>query len=124
MITTAKKYHHFLIVEDEGDLCLLLELLLESKRIKLSHARNIADAQLVLKEGRPDVILLDNRLPDGFGIDIIGDIKSELPAVRIIMMSGSDPALRDLALDGGADRFLAKPFTQKQLHESINGVLE
>jgi DNA-binding response OmpR family regulator len=124
MTTTLKKCHHFLIVEDEGDLCLLLEILLDTKGIELSQARTIADAHVLLKERRPDVILLDNRLPDGFGVDIIGELKSEHPAVRIIMMSGFDVDLQNLAVKGGADIFLSKPFTEKQLHQSINSVLK
>jgi len=123
MSTLITRQRHILIVEDEGDLCLLLEILLQSSDVKISNARNLADAQAALEEEQPDLVLLDNRLPDGFGVDFISHIKTHYPTVKIIMITGVDLAARDLALEVGADTFLAKPFTQQQLYQSIKSLL-
>ncbi|HEV2482430.1 MAG TPA: response regulator [Puia sp.] len=119
-----------LVVEDEGDIALLLELLLDSNKMIVDTARNLCDARECLEREQPELILLDNRLPDGLGIDFISFVKMQYPQIKIIMISGVDPAAEDAALVAedvalavGADRFLSKPFTKAQLNESISFVL-
>ena len=68
-------------------------------------------------------MILDNKLPDGFGFDFITHIKKNYPSVRIIMISGFDGSVKDVALESGADVFLEKPFTRDQLYQSITSLL-
>jgi len=117
---TAKKV---LIVEDEGDMCLLLNILLSGKEMELDHVKTLSAAQAYLEQTPPSVILLDNRLPDGFGVDFIPFIKKHCPSTKVIMISGFDGAARDLALENGADTFLEKPFTKDALYQSIKDLL-
>ncbi len=112
-----------LVVEDEGDMALLLELLLDGKKMVVDHVHNLCDAKDFLEKEQPSLVLLDNRLPDGLGIDFISYLKRKYPDVKIIMISGVDPAAEDAALATGADKFLSKPFTKSQLHDSIGMVL-
>jgi DNA-binding response OmpR family regulator len=118
--TIAKKV---LIVEDEGDMCLLLNILLNGRELELDHVKTLSAAEKYLQQEQPSVILLDNRLPDGFGIDFISTIKKNYPSIKIIMISGFDGSAKDVALDNGADIFLQKPFTKEQLYQSIKGVM-
>src|ERR1700743_592854 len=99
-----------LIIEDESDMCLLLAKLLRSRDVKVDHVKNLFDAHIFLKHEQPELILLDNRLPDGYGLDFISFIKNHYPSIKIIMISGIDAAARDFALEVGADNFLTKPF--------------
>lgn len=108
-----------LIVEDEGDMCLLLNILLTGNGFELDHVKSLAAAEEYLKTDQPAVVLLDNKLPDGFGIDFISFIKKNNPSTRIIMISGFDAAAIDVALENGADIFLKKPFTRGQLYNAI-----
>jgi two-component system, OmpR family, response regulator len=85
--------------------------------------QNIATAKEYLTKQTPPVIILDNRLPDGFGVDFIGYIKKNHPATRIIMMSGYDSSVKDVALKNGADIYLQKPFTRDQIYEAIEKLL-
>jgi len=112
-----------LIVEDEGDMCLLLNILLNGKEMELDHVKTLSGAEEYLQNEQPSVILLDNRLPDGFGIDFISFIKKNYPAIKIIMISGFDGSAKDVAMENGADVFLEKPFTRDQLYQSIKGVM-
>ena len=112
-----------LIIEDEGDMCLLLNILLNGRELELDHVKSILSAEEYLKQENPKVILLDNKLPDGFGIDFISYIKANYPAVKIIMISGYDGSAKDVALENGADLFLEKPFSKDQLYEAIKAVL-
>ncbi|ANE50427.1 response regulator [Flavisolibacter tropicus] len=119
----AKKTKKVLIIEDEGDMCLLLNIILTGKEMELEHVKNLSAAKEYLKEHQPEVVLLDNKLPDGFGVDFISYIKANYPSIKIIMISGFDISAKDVALDNGADIFLEKPFTKNQLYQSITGLL-
>jgi two-component system OmpR family response regulator len=112
-----------LIIEDEGDLCLLLNLLLDEKNMEVDHVPSLAKAGEYLLQAEPAIVLLDNRLPDGFGIDFIGSIKKQHPAAKVIMISGVDAAARDVAIENGADDFIEKPFTKAILFESVTRLL-
>lgn len=112
-----------LIIEDEGDLCLLLNLLLDEKNMEVDHVPSLAKAEEYLLQAEPAIVLLDNRLPDGFGIDFIGSIKKQHPAAKVIMISGVDAAAKDVAIENGADDFIKKPFTKATLFESVTRLL-
>jgi two-component system OmpR family response regulator len=112
-----------LIIEDEGDMCLLLNILLNGKELELDHVKSLLAAEEYLQKENPKVILLDNKLPDGFGIDFISVIKKKYPNVKIIMISGYDGSAKDVALENGADLFLEKPFSKDQLYDAIKSVL-
>lgn len=112
-----------LIVEDEGDLCLLLNILLDEKGMEVDHAQSLAKAEEYLLQDEPSLVLLDNRLPDGYGVDFIKHIKQKHPGTKVLMISGVDAAAQDVALENGADLFLKKPFTKTQLFDSVMSLL-
>lgn len=112
-----------LIIEDEGDLCLLLNILLDGRGMEVDHVQSLAKAEEYLLQEKPSLVLLDNRLPDGFGIDFIGFIKKQHPAAKVIMISGVDAAASDVAIENGADTFLKKPFTKAELYQSVSELL-
>jgi two-component system, OmpR family, response regulator len=113
-----------LIVEDEGDMCLLLNIMLSGKDMELSHVKSLASAEEFLQSETPALVLLDNKLPDGFGLDFIPYLKKNHPSVKIIMISGYDGAAKDAALECGADIYLEKPFTKAQLFQSLMDLLK
>ena len=118
--TKTKK---ILIIEDEGEMCLVLNLLLNQDEVQLDHVKDLLAADEYLKSEQPDIVILDNKLPDGFGVDFITYLRKNYPSIRIIMISGFDSSVRDVALHNGADFFLEKPFTKAQLTDSINKLL-
>ena len=112
-----------LIIEDEADMCLLLNIILTGKDIQLDHVKNISSAVSYLKTDNPSIVILDNKLPDGFGIDFIPEMKKANPNIKIIMISGFNGTAKELAMENGADIFLDKPFTKDQLFRSIKDLL-
>jgi two-component system, OmpR family, response regulator len=108
-----------LIVEDEGDMCLLLNIILTGKNLELDHVKNLKAAAEYLQQEQPSVVILDNKLPDGFGIDYIPVLKKAYPSLKVIMISGYDGAAKDVALENGADAYLEKPFKREQLFNAI-----
>ena len=122
-MAAKKEVTKILVIEDEGDICLLLELLLAGRKTIIDHVHNLTDAREFIEREQPTLVLLDNRLPDGLGIDFIGFLKQEYPQIKIIMITGVDGMAEEAVLATGADRFISKPFTQAQFQASIDQVL-
>ncbi|WP_142687855.1 response regulator [Chitinophaga polysaccharea] len=123
-LTNTASKQKLLIIEDEGEMCLLINLLLDGKEMEIEHVQTISDAVEYFQQQPPAIVLLDNRLPDGFGLDFISYIRDKYPATKIIMISGMDAAARDIALANGADLFLEKPFNRTTLYNAIQQLLD
>ena len=114
-----------LIVEDEGEMCLVLNILLNDEEdMELEHVKSLAAATKYLHQQQPSLIILDNKLPDGYGVDYISYLKKEYPSIKIVMISGFDASVEDVALESGADYFLQKPFTKQKFLEVIKSLLK
>ena len=105
----SKPAKKVLVVEDDGEMGLVLDMILSGKNIQLDYVNCLLSAEEYLQEQEPAVILLDNQLPDGLGVDFISYLKKKYPAIKIIMISGLGSA-RDVALANGAEVFFEKPF--------------
>lgn len=125
MPTTAhrNKTKKVLIVEDEGEMCLLLNIILDNKKMELDHVKTIQNAIEYLELKKPSVVILDNQLPDGYGVDFIGYIKTNYPGIRIVMISGYGNSAKEAALANGADLFIEKPFRKEEICQSVNDLL-
>ena len=115
----AKK---MLVVEDQGEMCLILDLILSERKFESDYVNNLLDADEYLRNNKPSLIFLDNQLPDGYGVDFISYVKKKYPKIKIIMMTGFGTA-RDVALENGADFFLEKPFSLDNVNQAIDQVL-
>ena len=117
---TAQK---ILIIEDEGEMCLVLNILLSEEDFELEHVKSLKAADAYLSENLPSLIILDNKLPDGYGIDYISFLKKNYPSIKIIMITGYDASAKDVAMENGADIFLEKPFTRQQFYDAVRSLL-
>ena len=111
-----------LVVEDDGELGLVLDMILSERKFELDYVNSLLSADEYLQKQQPRVIILDNKLPDGFGVDFISYIKKKYPAIKIIMISGFGSA-RDVALENGADLFFEKPFSLEEFNEALYSLL-
>jgi CheY-like chemotaxis protein len=121
-----------LLVEDELANRALVGAILSRSRdprvgeVELLEADTLRAAREVLATRRLDLVLLDIRLPDGSGLELIDEIAA-LPAAerpRIVIMSASVlPQERETFLASGADTFLGKPCRPVDLIETIGGLL-
>ena len=121
--TQPTRLQKVLIIEDEGDMCLLLNIMLDGKEMSVDHVKTLVSAEEYLQKESPNVVILDNKLPDGYGIDFIPFLKNSYPSTKIIMISGYDASAEDAALASGAHIFLEKPFTRDQLFGAIQTLL-
>lgn len=121
--TPNSKNMNILIIEDEGDISLILNLMLKKEDIEIEHVTTLAKAGVLLKEQKADIVIMDNQLPDGLGMDYIKTIKADYPTLKIIMITGNNSSTdKETALQNGADIFLAKPFTKDQIQAAIESV--
>ncbi len=100
-----------MIVEDEKDLCFLLELILKKENLNTTSVNSILEAKQSIKNIEPKVLFVDNHLPDGSGTDFIGQVRLLYPAIKIIMITAYDTPLDvQKAFNNGVDYFISKPF--------------
>jgi DNA-binding response OmpR family regulator len=76
-----------LIIDDERDLCRLLAHYLTRRNYQVECAHTLDDGLKKLHESQPDVLLLDNNLPDGLGWSVAPKIHEDFPALDITLMS-------------------------------------
>ena len=112
-----------LVVDDDGQMGLVLNMVLHESRFELDYVNDLLSADEYLKKQQPLVVILDNKLPDGYGIDFIVYLKQRYPSLKIIMISGFGLA-REAALENGADLFFEKPFNLDDFNEGINKLLK
>ena len=118
----TKQKEKILVVDDDGSMGLVLDMILQDSRFELDYVNNLLLADEYLKKQQPLAVILDNKLPDGYGLDFIVFIKQNYPSLKIIMISGFGLA-RDAALENGADLFFEKPFSLDEFNEGINSLL-
>ena len=121
-VTKTERAKKMLVVEDQGETCLILDLILSERKFEPDYVNNLLDADEYLQKNKPSLIFLDNKLPDGYGVDFITYVKSKYPLIKIIMISGFGTA-RDVALENGADVFLEKPFSLDNVNQAIDQVM-
>ena len=117
-----KEVKKALIVEDEGEMGLLLNIFIDDRELELDYVKDLVSAEAYLEKEQPAVVMLDNKLPDGFGVDFISVIKKKYPSIKIIMISGFG-SVKDVALENGADVFIEKPFSRSQLYKALNDLV-
>ncbi len=115
-----------LIVDDEKDICYLLSKLLKAGgEVKTDMVNSLHEAAEIIKNKIPQVVFLDNHLPDGLGVNFISKIKERLPLAKVIMITAHDTEQdREKALAYGADAFVGKPFTRDIIQKTISQVLK
>lgn len=116
-----------LAVEDEPRNAALLQAILGRAGYRLYIASGVTEAREFLDEETPDLVLLDRHLPDGDGLDLIPEIRGSerLGGVPILLVSASVlPRDVQVAMDAGADGFLAKPVRVKPLVDEVRRLLD
>lgn len=112
----AEKNYSVLVIDDEAVIRRLLEKELATGEREIMTAADGRDALMMVRNNWFDVILMDLRLPDVSGLDLLIEVKELLPSTEIIMITGHgdiDSAVQAMKL--GAYDFIPKPFNLDQL---------
>ena len=115
-----------LVVDDEQDLVKLMKYHLEKDGYKVLAASNGEDALFLTRRERPELIILDLMLPGIDGLEVCKRLKAdqELANIAIIMVTAKGEEVDiTLGLKLGADDYVTKPFSPKELLARIQAVL-
>ncbi len=104
-----------LYVEDDERLAQLTARYLESHGVKVAVVENGLDAVSEALRLRPDVILLDIMLPGIDGLEVCRRLRARLDTPVIMVTAHGDEPDRVVGLEGGADDYLVKPFSSREL---------
>jgi PAS domain S-box-containing protein len=114
-----------LIVEDNEDLRELVVQALEPMFASIAQAADGDAALAALEAERFDFVLLDLRLPGPSGIEVLGRLRREHPATRVVVASGAAPdGVAQSILAEGAFAVMRKPFRLSELRAVVRGVLD
>jgi two-component system response regulator BaeR len=114
---------HVLIVEDEKKLADVLTAYLNQNQFKVTHLESGSEVVDWVKTNQPNIILLDLMLPDINGKDLCKEIR-QFSMVPIIMVTAMiDEIDRLIGLELGADDYVCKPFSPKEVVARVKAVL-
>ena len=116
-----RNYKEALIIDDDVDLCLTLKSVLHSIIPTIHTANTLTAGKQLVIDLKPEIVFLDNNLPDGQGINLISFIKQQSPSSFIIFITAADTA-KDDAIYNGVDVFLEKPLTYAAILHAISGL--
>ena len=112
-----------LLVEDEVDLAQALASALRQNQAVVDVAGSLREAEDAALSAQHDVIVLDRGLPDGDGLSLVAFLRQNgIPAAVLVLTAMTDVAERVLSLDGGADDYLAKPFSMDELMARVRAL--
>jgi len=117
----GKRSFKLMIVDDSNIMRRRIERSQQFEELELvGSAANGVDALELFKKTDPGVVTMDLTMPRMDGIECIGRLVALKPAVRILVISAlADKATAVEAMEKGANGFLNKPFTDRQLNEAI-----
>jgi DNA-binding response OmpR family regulator len=109
---------HVLIVDDEPDILFMIKVILRSEGYEVTEASGVQAAREELSEDDPALVLLDLRLSDGEGWDVLRDLREagRLGRIPVVILSAhASPGTIRRALDEGAAGYVTKPFITSEL---------
>lgn len=105
-LTNQKK---ILIIDDEPDLCLLMKSYFVRKNYDVYSAATLQEGLVKMEEVLPDILFLDNNLPDGIGWTRVESFLHVNPSLRLFLMSGYPPTFP--SIPGFSYEVLIKPIS-------------
>ncbi len=118
------KHANLLIVEDDPGIQDMLKYSLSAEGYTLHHAYTVKEGWDIIQNKALDMVLLDWMLPDNSGIDLLHRIRKYHSMLPVIMVTAkTEEEDRILGLDVGADDYVTKPFSVRELNSRIQALL-
>jgi DNA-binding response OmpR family regulator len=113
-----------LLIDDDQELCELLSSWLSQEGFQVQACHDGVSARRALAQSVPAAVVLDVMLPDGSGLELLKQLRSDHPEMPVVMLSArGEPLDRILGLELGADDYLAKPCDPRELTARLKAVL-
>ena len=106
-----------LIIDDEVDLCLLLKTYLMRRNYDVFYSHTLSEGLNQFQEVQPDILFLDNNLPDGIGWDKAAGLMEKYPTLQVHLISAYQPNAPDHV--SSSFKVWEKPLTLKDLDNYI-----
>jgi two-component system OmpR family response regulator len=119
----VQRSHRALVVDDNEDIRDLLVLVLEQSGIEVRSAPNGTEALETVRSFDPDLVTLDLSLPDIDGTEVCREIRTFSDAYVVMITARSDEIDRLVGLELGADDYLAKPFSTREVAARVAALL-
>lgn len=116
-----------LIIDDEVDFCLLMQFYLSKKNCDVSISHTLHDGLGLIHDKVPDIVILDNNLPDGLGWPQAKNILEAAPGVHLFLISANKPMHKfdqdsknkDNDFDGNGLQVVEKPISISQIDKFL-----
>src|SRR5579863_5918712 len=115
--------NHLVIVDDERDICNVVENYLSAEGYRASAANDATELRRIMAQSPPALVILDLMLPGEDGLTLARSLREDSD-LGIIMLTGrNDPVDRIIGLEMGADDYLPKPFHLRELLARVKSVM-
>jgi len=114
-----------LIVDDEVEICDFLRSFFEERDYEVATATSGSEALIQLEKVKPDVVLLDIKMPGMTGIEALEKMKQKSPRTKVIMVTAIETRDRiEECLRLGADNYITKPLSLEYLENDVREKIE
>ncbi len=114
-----------LVVDDESEICEFLKSFFEERNYQVAVANSGEEALERVKQEKPQVILLDIKMPGMDGIQTLKEIKSKYPKSKVIMVTAIETRDKiEECLRLGADNYITKPLSLEYLENDVREKIE
>jgi DNA-binding response OmpR family regulator len=110
-------------VDDEDSLLKIVRYALEQEGYEVHTASDAAGGAFLFEEVKPDLLILDVMLPDRSGLDLARDIRATSDVPIVMLSARGDEVDRILGLEFGADDYVTKPFSPRELVSRVRAIL-
>ncbi|MBI4388531.1 MAG: response regulator [Candidatus Omnitrophica bacterium] len=114
-----------LVVDDENEICEFLKSFFEERTYNVMVANSGEQALDVVKQEKPQVVLLDIKMPGMDGIQTLREIKTKFPKTKVIMVTAIETRDKiEECLRLGADNYITKPLSLEYLENDVREKIE
>ncbi|MEO7885768.1 MAG: two-component system response regulator CreB [Polaromonas sp.] len=112
-----------LLVEDDPAIARSIIYTLERDGLSVTHSLLLGDARAQISRQPPDAVILDVGLPDGNGLDLCRELRAAGSLPVLVLSAQGEEIDRVLGLELGADDYVSKPFSPRELLARVRGLL-
>ena len=112
-----------LIIEDDLKIADLIQLYLQKEEYRTVQAHDGREGVELALRIKPDLIVLDRMLPEMEGLEVLKKVRAQLDTPVLILSAKADEMEKTIGLEVGADDYLSKPFSPKELVARVKAIL-
>lgn len=112
-----------LVIDDEPRVRQVVTAYLEREGFRVDHAADAAEARALLEGPPPDLVILDIMFPGASGLDLLAELRATTDLPVILLTARAEEADRVAGLELGADDYVVKPFSPRELVARVRTVL-